>query len=236
MATSDIAMSLHPDLVFTLGDEQYERGEAAGFTDSFAASWGRLKASIRPVPGNHEYAGGKADGYYGYFGDAAHGPSGWYSFDAGAWHVIGLNSVCSVVGCAEGSDEVRWLKADLAAHASDRCVLAMWHHPRYSSGLHGSTDDMAAIWQALSDAQADVVLSGHDHHYERFAPQGGVQQFVAGTGGRSLYPVVNKISESEFIDHGHFGVLELELRARSYAWSFHRIDGTVEDAGSATCR
>lgn len=242
-ATAALAESLRPDVVLALGDLQYDRGEAANFAASYDRSWGRLKAVTRPAPGNHEYAGGRASGYYAYWGDAAHGPDGWYSFDVpGGWHVVVVNSVCAAVGgCGEGSRQLEWLRADLAAAnaAGTVCMLAAWHHPRLSSGLHGDTPAMQAVWQAFADAGGDVVLSGHDHHYERFRRVDGVRQFVAGTGGRNLYPVINRRRGSEFVDTDHFGVLRLTLRADGYAWRFLAIGppgGGELDAGQESCR
>jgi hypothetical protein len=234
-----LAASLHPDVVLPLGDLQYELGEASGFANSYDPSWGRLKNVTHPVVGNHEYAAGKANGYYGYFGAAAHPPGGWYSFDVPTvgWHVIVLDSNCGIVGCADGSPQLTWLQQDLAAHAQAACTLAAWHHPRWSSGLHGNTMEMDPAWRALAAAHADVVLSGHDHHYERFAPRDGVRAFVAGTGGRSHYPVVHRTPGSEFVDMTDFGVLQLTLQSTGYGWRFvNAPDGRTVDEGQESCR
>jgi hypothetical protein len=239
-ATAALAESLHPDVVLPLGDLQYDRGEASGFAGAYGPTWGRMKAVTHPVPGNHEYAGGKASGYFSYWGEAAHGPRGWYSFDVAGvgWHVVVVNSVCDAVGgCGEGSAQLRWLRDDLRANASARCTLAAWHHPRFSSGLHGSTAAMQPVWQALADAGADVVLSGHDHHYERFAPEGGVRELVVGTGGRNHYPVVTRERGSEALVTGRFGVLAMTLRRGAYDWRFLAAPGgAVLDSGQASCR
>lgn len=237
-ATAQVVESLRPAVVAPLGDLQYERGEASGFAQSYDRSWGRFKSITRPAPGNHEYAGGKAPGYFGYFGEAAAGVGGrgWYSYDVGAWHVVALNSVCAAVGgCGPGSPQLAWLRADLESSTA-RCLLAYWHHPRHSSGLHGGDEAYEALWQALSEAGADVVLSGHDHHYERFAPVGGVRQFVVGTGGRSLYPVRRPLPASEAHDTSTFGVLALTLRDDGYDWRFVGVAGSsFGDEGSAAC-
>jgi hypothetical protein len=237
-ATAALVESLHPDAVAALGDLQYDRGEAANFAGSYVPSWGRFLDRTHPAPGNHEYAGGRAAGYYGTFGGRADGVDGrgWYSYDLGTWHVVVLNSNCSAVGgCGPGSAELRWLHDDLAAHARP-CTLAYWHHPRWSSGLHHSDDGYQPFWDELAAAGADVVLSGHDHHYERFAPVQGIRQFVVGTGGRSLYPVVSRESGSEVVDTHTFGVLALTLRDGGYDWRFDPIPGsTFTDAGSAGC-
>ena len=237
-ATAQLVEAFDPAFVLPLGDLQYERGEAANFEASYNPTWGRFKDRTRPVVGNHEYVAGKADGYFGYFGEAAHPPGGWYSFDVPetGWHVVVLNSVCSVVACDEGSEQVKWLRADLASHASARCVLAAWHHPRWTSGLHGLDESIEPLWRALADAGAELLLSGHDHHYERFAARDGVRQFVVGTGGRNLYPTFGTIEGSEFADTRHFGILELDLRDDSYTWRFRSINAGVLDEGSAKCR
>src|SRR4029450_3695934 len=194
-ATSDLAVAANPTGVLALGDQQYDRALLGGFVNSYEPTWGRLKAVTHPVPGNHEYLSGAAD-YFTYFGPAAGDPAkGWYSFDIGARHLIALNSSCARVGgCGPGSPQERWLRADLAAHPN-RCTLAFWHHARFSSSGHGSYPTYDGFWRALYEAGADVVLSSHDHDYERFAPQDpdakpdprrGMRQFVVGTGGKNL--------------------------------------------------
>jgi 3',5'-cyclic AMP phosphodiesterase CpdA len=236
-ATAALAESLHPDLVLPLGDLQYETGRAQDFVSSYEHTWGRLKSVTRPVAGNHEYAGGNAVGYYAYFGEAAHAPDGWYSFDVpGGWHIIVLNSVCAAVGgCDEGSRQYEWLRADLEATTST-CILAAWHHPRWSSGLHHSDATYEPFWRLLAHHGADVVLSGHDHHYERFAPKHGVVQFVVGTGGRSLYPVVLPEAGTVVSSDDGFGVLELQLHDHGYVASFRPIAGNpFTDSVSAGC-
>lgn len=238
-ATARLVESLAPDVVAPLGDLQYEFGEAKNFAASYDPTWGRFEDRTRPAVGNHEYAGGRAPGYYGYFGPAAQGVDGrgWYSYDLGAWHVVVLNSVCSVVGCGEGSDQLGWLRADLAANPRP-CTLAYWHHPRWTSGLHGVDTSTQPLWDALAAAGADVVLGGHDHHYERFAPVQGIRQFVVGTGGRNLYPVLFRTEGSEVVDTRTFGVLALTLRPDGYDWRFVAIPGSASgftDEGSAGC-
>ncbi len=158
-----------------LGDIQYEDGAYSKFLASYDPSWGRVKSITKPVPGNHEYRDRRAP--RATTGTSARRPAipakGYYSFDLGGWHLVALNSNCSAVGgCGTGSPQEQWLRADLAAHPAT-CTLAFWHHPRFSSGLHGSDSTYTAFWQALYDANADVVLVGHDHDYERFAPQDG---------------------------------------------------------------
>ena len=236
-ATARLVESLDPDVVLPLGDLQYEYGEADNFAASYDPTWGRFKDRTRPVVGNHEYAGGRARGYFGYWGDAAHGPGGWYSFDVGAWHVVVLNSVCSVVGCDERSEQLQWLRADLAA-AAKPCTLAAFHPPRFTSGLHGPDASIQPLWAELASAGTDVALAGHDHHYERLATPDGIRQFVVGTGGRNTYPVLGRAEGSEVVNTTTFGVLALTLRPDGYDWRFAAIPGSgsgFTDEGSAGC-
>jgi hypothetical protein len=235
--TAQKVESLHPTAVITLGDEQYELGKPGDFAAVYDKTWGRFKDKTYPVPGNHEYAGGKAPGYFGEFGDRAHPPDGWYSVDVGTWHLVLLNSVCSAIGgCGEGSREYQWLQQDLESTKA-ACILAAWHHPRWSSGLHGSDPGYEPFWQLLAAHGADIVLSGHDHHYERFAPKQGITQFVVGTGGRSLYPIPGKEDGSLTRNDTDFGVLELTLHDGSYDWHFSPAgQGIFSDAGSAPCQ
>lgn len=169
-ATSDLILSLAPDAVLTLGDNQYEDGALTKYNQSYHPSWGRVKAITYPSAGNHEYRTAGAAGYFDYFGAAAGDRAkGYYSFDIGAWHLIALNSNCSKVGgCGAGSPQEQWLRADLAAHPA-QCTLAYWHHPRFSSESN-ATSSVGAFWSALYAFDADLVLNGHSHIYERFAP------------------------------------------------------------------
>ncbi len=232
-----------PGTVATLGDNAYPDGTAAQFRDCYHPTWGRHKARTKPSAGNHEYNTSGATGYYGYFGAAA-GPAGkgWYSYDLGRWHVIVLNSNCDDVGCGSSSEQVKWLRADLAANAGDH-VLAYWHHPRFSSGHHGNDGSVQPFWDALYAAGADIVLNGHDHHYERFAPQDpdgqadaahGIRAFIVGTGGRGLRPRESTERNSQ-VFHQAFGVLKLTLHANSYDWKFVPVAGeTFTDSGTGT--
>ena len=159
--------------VLPLGDEQYEDGLLSEFQGSYDPSWGRALGKTHPVPGNHEYASGSNGvGYFAYFGARAGTPGrGWYSFHVGEWHLIALNSNCSHVGgCGPSSPQMTWLKNDLAAH-HPACTLAYWHHARFSSGPNGNLSDYDAIWKVLYSHHVDVVLSGHNHIYERYALQ-----------------------------------------------------------------
>ena len=244
-ATSDLLVDGGYDAVLVLGDIQYEDGAYSKFLESYEPSWGRVQTSTRPVPGNHDYRDTDASGYFRYFGQAAGDPArGFYSFEVGAWHVVALNSNCAEVGgCGEGSEQEGWLRSDLAANRAT-CTLAYWHHPRYSSGLHGSDPTYRAFWQTLSAAGADVVLVGHDHDYERFAPQDanghrdldrGLRQFVVGTGGHSLRRFPRIAPNSEVRDASSFGVLELTLGSDAYAWRFRPAVGSFTDSGSTSC-
>lgn len=245
MATSDLLVGGGYRAVLALGDLQYEDGSYAKFLASYDPSWGRVKAITRPVPGNHEYRTEGAAGYFRYFGaSAGESDEGYYSFDVGRWHLIALNSNCgSVGGCGAGSPQEQWLRADLARNPAS-CTLAYWHHPRFSSGHHGSDSTYTAFWQALYDAGADVVLVGHDHGYERFAsvaPSGqrdaahGVRQFVVGTGGKSVRSFPNVRTNSQARDVSSLGVLELTLGKRAYAWRFRPAVGSFTDSGSQRC-
>jgi len=216
--------------VFTTGDNAYDAGTAAEFTNCYHPSWGRHRPRTRPVPGNHEYATPGAAGYYGYFGDLARDPAkGYYAYDVGPWRVYALNSNCAAVGgCEEGSPQETWLENDLAANPSE-CIAAYWHHPRYSSGDHGSHPMMEPFWQDLTAAGAEFVLSGHDHGFERFAPIGpngaaaasGMTQFVVGTGGRSHYPYgPTGIAHSLVRNGDTYGVLRIDLGPSGYSWRF----------------
>ncbi len=244
-ATSDLLVERDEWTVLTLGDNQYEGGELQDYQLSYAASWGRVKAITRPAPGNHDYHVPGAAGYYAYFGPlAGHPDQGYYSFDIGSWHLIALNSNCDAVGgCNAGSPQVEWLATDLAATTST-CTLAYWHHPRFSSGEHGNNDSYDAFWDTLFDAGADIVLNGHDHTYERFAPQdpdqradpNGIREFVVGTGGKSHYGFPTSEPNSQARNSNTFGVLELTLHDSSYDWSFVPVAGSnFTDSGSDLC-
>ena len=239
--------------VLTLGDNTYEDGTAAEFRQCYDPSWGHYKARTRPAPGNHDYSGGEAaigtaKGYFGYFRKiASDRATGYYSYNLGQWHLLSLNSNCAEVGhCDSSSPQMRWLKANLAANHDKRCTLAYFHHPRFSSGVeHGSIEEVKPLWDALYAAGVDVVLSGHEHNYERFAPQDpngkadpqrGIREFVVGTGGESHYPILEPIANSEIHNDHTYGVLKLTLHPKGYEWRFVPAGGgTFTDAGSGRC-
>jgi len=246
--TSNLLLNAGLAGVLTLGDNQYDDNTLAKYLQMFDPSWGRAKALIRPGIGNHEYldpAGG-ASGYFDYFGTAAGARGkGYYSFDIGTWHIIALNSNCSQVGgCGTGSTQEQWLKADLAAHPTT-CTLAFWHHPRFSSGQHGSNSAYDVFWRDLYAVGADVVLNGHDHVYERFAPQNpsaapdprGIREFIAGTGGKNHYGFVSVQPNSEVRNGTTFGVLKMTLHPSGYDWRFvnDATSGSFTDSGSDAC-
>jgi hypothetical protein len=236
-ATARTVESLQPDVVLALGDLQYERGEKANFEQVYGPSWGRFKNITKPVPGEREWMNGKVAGYRNYFPSFVNVAERrtWYSFDIGTWHVVALDSNCrKVEGCGKGSPQETWLRADLAAHPAE-CILAFMHRPRWSSGSHGSAVALAPLWDALAEAGADVLLGAHDYHYERFKPDGGIRQFVVGTGGRSLAPLVRFERGSQRLDASSFGVLALKLGTTGYSWTFVPSVGEFTDDGMTSC-
>jgi hypothetical protein len=235
-----------PGTVMAVGDLAYPDGTKENF-ECYDRTWGRQKARTRPAPGNHEFHSSAATPYFDYFGAVAGAPGdGYYSYELGAWHIVVLNSECvDVGGCGPGSREEKWLRADLAAHPSS-CTLAYWHKPLFSSGgAHGNDLEVTPLWQALYDAGADLVIGGHDHNYERFAPQNpqgesdpvhGIREFVVGTGGKNLRPFGPTKTNSEVRNNEAFGVLRLTLRPKSYDWQFISQQGkNFTDSGSTNC-
>jgi acid phosphatase type 7 len=234
--------------VYTLGDNAYESGAPSEFSECYDPTWGRHKDRTSPSLGNHDYYTPEASGYFDYFGPAAGDPKkGYYSYDLGEWHVVVLNSQCKhhVGGCEAHSPMVNWLEQDLASNPKP-CTLAYWHAPLFSSGYHGNNARMKPTWEALYAADAEVVLNGHDHDYERFAPQSprgaaddarGIRQFVVGTGGRELRPFRPAIeANSEVRNANTFGVLKLTLHPNSYEWKFvPPADATFTDSGTSEC-
>ena len=236
-ATTASLLDSIPGTVLALGDNDYVNGDRA--YECYHATWGRHKARTRPTPGNHEYETPGATPYFAYFGATA-GPTGlgYYTFMLGDWLVVSLNSNVSA-----GSDSAqgKWLKQTLAASQA-RCTVVFWHHPRFSSGKNGQNSHMQDLWRMLYEAGAEVVLSGHDHHYERFAPlddygepdeKRGVRQFIAGTGGAPLRQAMGFAAHSES-RISEFGVLKLTLGRDSYSWDFISTSGP-RDSGSGSC-
>jgi hypothetical protein len=231
--------------VFTAGDNAYGSGTARQFARCYDPTWGRHRERTLPALGNHEYQTSAARGYFGYFGAAAGEPGrGFYAVDVGSWRVIVLNSNCDAVACGTDSSQAAWLRDELASRRAD-CTVAIWHHPRFSSGEHGVDLRTAAFWDALYAAGADVIVTGHDHDYERFGPQDpngepdedqGIRQFVVGTGGASLRGFGGPVTTSEVREARTHGVLELSLRTGNYDWRFVPVAGrSFSDAGSDTC-
>jgi hypothetical protein len=230
--------------VFTAGDNVDASGNTKEFTNCYDPTWGRHKGRTYPAAGNHDYSTAGAAGYFGYFGVRAGDPAkGYYSYDVGAWHVIVLNSNCEFIGCQPGSPQEQWLRADLAANPA-ACTLAVWHHPRFSSGAHSGDDFVAPFWQALYEAGADVIINGHDHHYERFAPQNptgiadrnGIRQFIVGTGGNDLHPSGKRVANSQVREGATHGVIKFTLHTTSFDWEFVPVAGkTFRDSGTQTC-
>jgi 3',5'-cyclic AMP phosphodiesterase CpdA len=244
-ATAALVAANPTATVLALGDLAYPDGNAGDFADCYGPSWGAFKARTRPVPGNHEYRTSDARAYFAYFGAAAGDPSkGYYSYELGLWHMVALNSNCNEIGgCEAGSPQEQWLRADLAAHPH-KCTLAYMHHPRFSSGKHGNTDAVDALWKALAEAKVDVVLAGHDHNYERFHPQSatgapygyGLRLIVVGTGGASLRPFEALQPESYVRASIASGVLRMNLRTNAYDWRFLPASGaTFTEYSSAPC-
>jgi hypothetical protein len=230
-----------PGTIFAAGDLAYPSGTAANFQKCYEPTWGRHKGRTRPAPGNHDYETPQAAPYYAYFGENA-GPQGrgYYSYREGAWLILSLNSN---IPASDGSAQAAWIRETLAANRTD-CTLAYWHHPLFTSGPNGNNAVMRDVWRILQDAGADAVISGHDHLYERFAPQDasgradgdGLRQFTVGTGGAYLYEVRSLAPNSEVIGRAH-GVLKLTLKATSYEWQFVPAAGhSFGDTGAAQCR
>jgi acid phosphatase type 7 len=232
------------DALIALGDLQYDNGEPQNYADSYRNSYGRLRSITHPVPGNHDYYTPGGRGYHDFFGArAGEQGKGWCSVDiAPGWHLVVLNSNCDLVGgCASGSEQERWLRADLAATTAP-CVIGAFHHPRFTSNKRGDNTFTAPLWQALEERRATFVLSGHEHNYERFAPRrstgetgGGVRSFVVGTGGRNVYGFDTPQPGSEFRLPDTFGYLRLTLNDRAYTAEFVAENGEIKDTTTGTC-
>ncbi|HVW35579.1 MAG TPA: metallophosphoesterase [Acidimicrobiia bacterium] len=231
--------------VFTAGDNVYDRGSAAQFANCYKPTWGKFKSRTHPAVGDNEYDTPKASGYWDYFGSAAGARNkGWYSYDLGTWHIVVLNSNCSKVGgCGRGSAQEQWLRADLAKTKAT-CIAAIWHQPRFSS-VYGNNGSTKPFWQDLYAAGADIVINGHHHAYERFAPQDpsghkdahGIRQFTVGTGGAPLAHKFKAVQPNSQVRNANtYGVLKLTLHSKSYDFSFIPVAGSsFHDSGSGTC-
>jgi hypothetical protein len=230
-----------PGTILTLGDNAYPRGSLSEFTECYDATWGRHLDRTRPSPGNHEYETAGASGYFDYFGFRSGSPGyGYYSYRLGSWHMLALNSE---VGVRDGSSQLAWLRAQLAENRS-RCTLAYWHRPLFSSGRNGDQPDIRDFWRVLYEGNADVVLSAHDHLYERFVPQDpdgrldsarGIRQFTIGTGGSTLTnPVALRANSEARISQ--WGVLAMTLNDGGYSWDFVPAEGGgSRDSGAGQC-
>ena len=240
-----------PGTVFALGDLAYDAVTLGQFQNCYGRSWGKFKARTRPALGNHEYRERSAAAYYQYWAGQA-GPSGkgYYSYELGTWHVVVLNTNCEAAGlggCASGSPQDTWLRQDLADHRGS-CIVAYGHHALFSSGIfrsHAVHPELKRLWEDLYAAHADLVLAGHEHSYERFAPQDpegrgdpqhGIREIVVGTGGRSHDPLGLAVANSEKQNYDTYGVLKLTLSPQSYTWEFVPEEGrTFRDSGTGVC-
>jgi Calcineurin-like phosphoesterase len=229
-----------PGTVFTTGDNAYPVASEANYRECYDPTWGRHKNRTRPVPGNHEYETARAAPYFDYFGANA-GPRGlgYYSYTVGTWHVVALNSEIEV---GTGSAQVAWLRAELAG-SSARCTAAIWHRPLFSSGAHGDNPDLRDVWRVLYEHNVDVVINGHDHMYERFAPMDadgrsdprrGIREFVVGTGGAPLH-APDRVRANSELQGADLGVVVLRLSDGGYSWSFQGVGSAFSDFGTGTC-
>lgn len=241
MQTAALIQTL-PGTILALGDLAYPTGSNENFSQCYEPYWGKFKTRTLSAPGNHEYLTPEASGYFEYFGDrAGKNHTGYYSTDIGQWHIVSLNSN---IDSDSDSIQAKWLQNDLANN-HHTCILAFWHHPRFSSGKHGNNAQMSTLWSILYDHHASIVLAGHDHHYERFAPlntaghrdeKHGIRSFVVGTGGAKLYEIESPEPGSEVRYNRSWGVLQLTLNTDSYSWQYLPVgDNQFHDSGSGRC-
>jgi calcineurin-like phosphoesterase family protein len=240
--TAKLVQTIRPTAVLPLGDNAYEDGTLEQYDAYYDPNWGRFKSITHPTTGNHEYHTPEAAGYFSYFGRQA--PAAYYSYNLGAWHLIAIGAMAGVPAGA-GSAEEKWLRADLAAHRN-RCVLAYWHEPRWSAGsVHGNDSSSAALWRDLFAAHADIVINGHEHNYQRYAPlnpsgslaPNGIREFVVGTGGWGHYDFATTTPMPQVRNNTDYGVLKLTLHRASYDWKFVPVaGGSFTDYGSTSCR
>ena len=229
-----------PGVVFTAGDNAYPSGRAVDFNDCYGPTWGRHSARTRPTPGNHEYETPGASAYFDFFGENAGPPQGHYTYNVGPWLVIALNSEIDV---GASSSQLQWLRTELQ-ESTARCAVAIFHRPLFSSGPNGDSRGMIEIWRALYEFGVELVINGHEHLYERFAPQSpdgrldprGIRQITVGTGGAELYDVVARKPHSEVVNVDAYGVLKLTLASSTYHWEFIPAGtATFRDQGSGAC-
>jgi acid phosphatase type 7 len=242
-ATAGILERYPQAYIFTAGDNQQDDGGWGKYDDCYGPSWGRFKARIRPSMGNHDYNTEDGAPYFAYFGDAAgEVGKGYYSYNVGSWHIVALNSNCPDGTCDPGSVQEQWLREDLAASKA-RCTLLYWHFPRWTSGPHEDNVNVAGLWNAAFEAGAEIVINGHNHQYERFAPMdssgkadpNGIREFVVGTGGAPLYEFGTVHENSQVRQFETHGVILFKLYARSYQWEFIPTSGDFRDSGSGKC-
>jgi hypothetical protein len=243
-ATSVAGMinSWSPNLFLYLGDV-YEKGSYSEFTNWYDSAFGALRPITDPVIGNHEYGTRRAAGYFDYWNNEPN----YYSFDAGGWHFIALNST-SQYQAINWAGQLAWLQSDLAAHAG-ACIVAYWHHPLYNIGPEGASTRVQDFWTPLANARATLVLNGHDHDYQHWLPldangnpaSSGITEIVAGTGGHSGQYIVQSDPQNRVVKSksGVFGALQLQLSATTAQYTFSTVSGstsTVFDSGSIPCR
>jgi hypothetical protein len=230
--------------IFTTGDTVYGDGTMTELKQCFDPSWGAFKDHIRPSPGNHDFMTDQGQPYFTYFGEAAGQPGlGYYSYDLGDWHIVSLNSICNEVGCGPDSAQVKWLRQDLQ-DSNKACTLMYWHHPLWSSGIAGGSVSVSTFWKTAVELGVDVIVNGHDHDYERFAPMdaagnfdpNGVRQFVVGTGGAVLRDWGTIKDNSEVRYSFTYGVIQFKLSPGSYEWQFFPTDDeALTDTGTGVC-
>lgn len=230
--------------ILMAGDISNEDGILYQYQRCFEPAWGAYLDRIHPVPGNHDYYSDPLQNYYLYFdGQAGEAGQGWYSFNAGNWHIIALNSNCGAVACGPSSEQVAWLKQDLAEN-DQQCSIAFWHVPRWNSGPARNAHWMSTFWDILHPAGVEMIINGHDHHYERTGKvdakglpdqDGGIREFIVGTGGAGHYYEEEPFPFSEKTIYGQFGVLKLVLGQQDYQWQFINTDGEVLDEGADRC-
>jgi hypothetical protein len=240
----------HADLIMMPGDLQYETGSVEDFASEFGPTWGDVISILRPAPGNHEYRDAVA-GYRGFFGDSAATEGELhYGFAAGSWQGLSLDSNCTEIDCSAEGRQYAWASGQLAAWSAVNptgCSIAEYHHPMVTSYAVDTDPEarFAETFAMLSNLGVDIVVAGHVHAYERFAPvdatlqpaETGTVQFTVGTGGKSHYKPKGTVeTRAAFFDDSHYGVLFLRLSRNSYTFEFVDIQGNVLDSGDGTCR